>query len=187
MAASNTVPTASENTTSILAMGRPTPRFWLDCCGYSAWFSGVSGMVKVEPSAHSTRCPSQRHSAEALRQKHPHGDGGRVDPSLPKRPCLADGFQDTIFREQTGEVQVTMPASLRYGMTERGIQHFGLLAFGCFVYTAHLDKRGRFLSISIAPQRLTKVQVPFVPDTFSYFMRSAKPPRRGLYHSPLTP
>ena len=32
------------------AMGKPTPGFWDFCCGYLAWFWGVSGVVNVNPS-----------------------------------------------------------------------------------------------------------------------------------------
>ena len=65
MAASSTVPTANENTTSTRAIGRPQPAACVLACGYSAWFSGVSGMVIVEPSTTRTRRPCQNHSRGA--------------------------------------------------------------------------------------------------------------------------
>ena len=56
-AASSTHPVARDSRTTIRAIGNPHPGFWATCWGYSAWFSGVSGMLTVEPSAITTLRP----------------------------------------------------------------------------------------------------------------------------------
>ena len=224
MAASSTVPTANENTTSTRAIGRPQPGACVLACGYSAWFSGVSGMVIVEPSTTRTRRP--RHKpfsrclgfefstaaadqlaagrlrqgiacravsagvgrtglgtlrrpprrqaghrvatrmirAEALRQKHPHRDRGRVNPTLPKRACLAERFADTLSVDQRRKVQVAMPTCFSDRGTKR-MKHLGPPCRECVSFTTPSSQGGLFSPYQLAHQRLTKVQVPFVPGS----------------------
>ena len=62
--------------------------------------------------------------AQTLRQEHPHRDGGRVNPALPKRACLAERFADTLSVDERRKVQIAMPTCLCDGSTKR-MKHLG--------------------------------------------------------------
>jgi hypothetical protein len=55
---------------------------------------------------------------EALREKHPHRDGRRINPPLPKRSCQPERFVDTLFRKQAGEVQAFLTTGFRHRLTK---------------------------------------------------------------------
>src|SRR5262245_46744890 len=67
------------------------------------------------------RVTTRMIGARTLGEEHPNGDRGRRDPRMPKRPCRAEGFGDTLLGEQAGDVQVILPTSLVHSATKRCI------------------------------------------------------------------
>jgi hypothetical protein len=54
----------NDSSTTIRAIGKPQPRFWLLCWGKARWLAGVSGMLAVDPSTMTTRRPWNSQSGD---------------------------------------------------------------------------------------------------------------------------
>src|SRR5271166_4648989 len=89
--------------------------------------------------------------AQALREEHPDRDGRRVDPSLPKPSCPAEGLVDMIISQQAREVELSLSTRLGYCLPKRNIHLRPPCLVGFLI--PPLQAQGRPF-LSIAPYRL---------------------------------